>query len=387
MPVILIELKTESPVILSSRAGKQGFSTLHEWIPGSTLRGALLSGAVDFGYEEDKRAADEASKPECVVHPAYPTLNGRVSRPATPFVYRCKAEDRLVDILGSDGISELTRANTVREMIAPILDGGPEPLCRVMRNVPGATKPATGRPVLPWEDGSVELVRVKTDIFTSVGINKRRRAAEKGMLHTYEAILPGQTFRFLAICRDSVRDFIKGEGTLFLGRGISRGFGRCSAKLIKEWDQDAALSRLSGAAQNWIERVNGLSRVAVYARSPATRLKGWGVSSPVPEDADLKRLPVDVPVEMRVARAGGGEPLQIGGTTIFRSFSSVTGLPRPELTCSERGSILILESPGPEDLMAEALGASSLLGWDSLAHLGLNIMYPLGWWYDDPIHD
>lgn len=385
MRVMLIELKVESPLVLTRRFGKYGFSTVRDWIPGSTLRGALLSGAVEFGYLDPEEAAAESNEPACVIHPGYPSEGGSASRPATPFVHVCKADGALVDVLGRDGIPSLTRSRSPREMLAPVRERPPESLCGSLRGIPGAAKPITGAPVYRSADGSLRVAEVRKDIFTSVSINKTRRAAERGMLYSYEAILPGATFSFLAICRDEVGEFVNRERVLFLGRGVSRGFGRCSLRPLKEWEMEAAVSRLSDAASEWIVEVDGVRRLAAYARSPVTRLVGWGVSSPVPAEADTERLGLKGEVVMRVAKGDDGRPLQIGGLTTFRSFSSVTGLPRPDMTCSERGSILILELIGPERDLQRAVALAALLGWDILASLGLNVVYPLGWWYDDPV--
>ncbi len=385
MRVVLVELSLESPTLVSARAGKYGFSAVPWWIPGSTLRGALLSGAVEFGYLGREDAAREASEPTCVVHPAYPVADGKTSRPATPFVYRCKAEGRLVDILGRDGVKNLTQARSVGEMLQPVIEQRPESLCSIMRDIPGSAKLAAGTPVLPNPDGSVRPVDVRRDILTSVGVSKRRRSAEKGMLYSYEVLLPGQAFRFLATCRDEVVDYLKGERLLYVGRGVSRGFGRCAAVVLREMDMEVAKSKLAAEVAEWVAYSGGVSRLAAYARSPAARWEVWSLSSPVPGRMDTQRLGLDG-VSVRVARGEDGRPLVVGGRGTFRSFSLLTGMPRPELACCRVGSVMVLETDADGDTLARAMAVASILGWDSLAHVGLNVIHPLGWWYDDPLY-
>ena len=76
--------------------------------------------------------------------------------------------------------------------------------------------------------------------------------------------------------------------------------------------------------------------------------------------------------------------LALGGLMRFESFSYLAGLPRINLTASKPGSIFLYEIKGDNAL--KALAKASITGWNKLACLGLNILWPLGWWINDPIY-
>ncbi len=363
MSVSLVELRLESPTILVRRAGRIGYSSISGRIHGSTLRGSIISWAFKTGYIENPEA--EMNDPKLIVHPAYP--KGRsVARPPTPYIMKCK-DGRVVDLLGRENVEKLTRASSVEEMLLFMKD--PSRQCHIMRNIPGAAK-IIRSPV--FIDKEIRVYEEMVDVMASVGINKRTRASERGMLYNYEAILPGAEFSTVIIDRTDRRryiEFLRRERRIFIGRGISRGFGSVSVGVRWEKDMDLLVRELKDEVKKWV--VDG--RIALYARSPATTVRGLR-SSPIPEPEEGWIAGV------RIARGNGGF-LAAGFKGKFRSVSYITGLPRPSLSCSEEGTVFIAEVNSEE---AVALG--SLIGWSHLSCLGLNIIQPLGWWYDDPLY-
>lgn len=376
MSVSLVELKLESPTILVERAGRAGYSSISGRIGGSTLRGSIISWAFRMGYVRDIGA--ERNDPKLIVHPAYPTRGGETARPPTPYIFECKERPRrLVDTLGRERVRELSLASSLEEMLS--LSGSPSSECDLMKDIPGSTVRVRS-PIIGMEAGEIEEV----DVMASVGINKMLRAAERGMLYNYEVILPGAEFSTLIVDMSEGRyiEFIKNEKRLFIGRGISRGFGRVSVTVKWEKDMEPLIEDLKGKVDEWIFERNGRRRIALYSRSPAasislSRENGY-IASPIPEaDEGWLRGKIEI------SKDSAGRPLAIGFRTVFRSVAYPTGLPRPSFFCSREGSVFIAELSGDASA-AVALG--SLIGWDRSSCLGLNIIQPLGWWYDDPLY-
>lgn len=386
MSVSLVEIKLESPTLLVQRVGRTGFSSIVGWIPGSALRGSIITWSVRSGHLNEEVYAREMSSPTLIVHPAYP-VDGETTRPPTPYTLSCKIDKLVIDVLGRDRIKNLTLAKDIKTFVD--LMGDPSLYCIKSQGIPNSTK-RINIPVIPSKGVIVRKYSPpngeQVDVLTSVAINKTIRAAEKGMLFNYEVLLPDQKFRTLVIDRSENRDFIeylRSEGLLFLGRGTSRGLGRVKVRIIKTWELEVLAKGLEHQVEKWLVESDGGIRVALYARSPITQMRGWGVSSPLPK-LDLSWIGEEV--NLGLAIGTDNRVLAVGGRTKFLSVSYPTGLPRPSFSCSDRGSIFIMESKDSRSKVSRAISLGSILGWDRLAVLGLNFLQPLGWWYDDPIY-
>jgi len=383
MSVSLVEIELESPTILVERVGRTGFTSMKDWIPGSTLRGAIVTWAVRTGMLEAGIFARESAEPKLLVHPAYPhsAEDGITARPPTPYIVSCKIKGRLLDLLGREGVTRLTGAESVDEMAKPLSDAADK--CEISRSIPNSIKPYNS-PVLVGKELKRLPARRMAEILTSVAINKSIKSAERAMLFNYEVIPPGQRFRTLIVdmTGGDFLSFIRSGGPVFLGRGASRGFGRARMRVLRTWELELLRDTLKKSVENWVVRGQSCSRIAVYARSPVTKMMGWGLSSHFPQ---LNSSWIRVQANVRVALGKDGRPLAIGRRTVFKSVSYVTGLPRPSLSCSDRGSIFLVESDDDPEILSEAIAMGAVLGWDDLSVLGLNFLEPLGWWYDDPL--
>jgi len=384
LSVILVELNLESPVILVRRAGRSGYSSLSGRIPGSSLRGSVISWAFRTGYIKDP--GSESNEPKLIAHPAYPVKES-TARPPTPYIIRCKGDENLIDLLGRDRVKELTGASSLAEMFLYFKDQ--QEHCRKMKGIAGSTKPVRS-PVFVGRD--IRAAGEEVDVMASVGINKLTRASERGMLYNYESILPGGRFSSILVDMTSERkyvEFLRKEGKILIGRGVSRGFGRVSVRIKWEKELDLFRKELESEVEKWILDKNG-RRIAMYARSPATKISRspvtkimkLGYSSPIPE-LDGGWVGVS---GVEIARDEEGRRLAVGFKETFFSVAYPTGIPRPSLSCSAEGSVFIAESKQDLENVKKAVALGSLIGWDSLSCLGLNIIQPLGWWYDDPIY-
>ncbi len=204
MALFEARIKLLSPAIVTTRRTERGFVRPADHIPGSMLRGSILSAL----YLEGKLGRDdlsrEAESPRLLASPAYPVVRGSRSLPATPNVMRCD-RCRVIEYCGLRGL-----------MLYHECEGGQghrEPL-----------KPVHGD-LIARIDGELEEVRVSTFRATSVAIDKGRRAAARNMLFDYEAIAEGTEFWSFLLIPEEYR-FSSIEVTI--GRGGSRGFGRAT---------------------------------------------------------------------------------------------------------------------------------------------------------------
>ncbi len=217
--IVKIKIKLLSPAIVTTRRTQRGFVKPADHIPGSMLRGAILSALYREGKLKWDDIKKEAESPTLLASPAYPLYQGARSLPAVPSIRQCdeckgyeyislaeeqfeeryhKCKDRPENLHGLSGAGEQRRVRSV--WLLKTLHGS------LLANVNG---------------GLVE-VRTKTFRATSVAIDKRRRAAARGMLFDYEAIAEGTEFWAWV----SVPEKVELDGLeVAVGRGQSRGFG------------------------------------------------------------------------------------------------------------------------------------------------------------------
>jgi hypothetical protein len=197
-------IRLESPAIITTRRTERGFVKPSESIPGSTLRGAIVTALLREGRISS--AEEESRKPTILASPAYPLHPGGRSLPATPFMWYCEKCREAVDL--------------TRDLKESLLTGS-EPEIRLTH--------ACGEPLRPLYGSLIatkrlERVGVRSFRATSVAISKSRGSAVKGMLFDYEAVAEGTEFWALMLAPDALEEVKEME--IFVGRGASRGFGR-----------------------------------------------------------------------------------------------------------------------------------------------------------------
>lgn len=214
MRLIEVKIKLKSPAIISSKRTKEGYVKPLRYLPGSTLRGAVISSLYAEGLLNEKDLKREAKNPSILASPAYPIIDGFKSYPATPFVGKCKLCGEIYD---------LTEENTrnIMESRDPVFHGECEE-CQV------PIEPLYGK--LISKRGEVEVGIFRS---MSVGIDKKRGVFAKGMLFDYEAIEEGVEFW----ARLRIPGEIEIDGLeIFIGRGASRGFGHAVIEFTKEYE-------------------------------------------------------------------------------------------------------------------------------------------------------
>ncbi len=231
-----VEIKLLSPTIIPSKMTRNGYIRPLDYIPGSTLRGALLTALYRLGYVDDETIKQEATEPSVLSTPAYPvkTLEESVTNkvllyrtlPATPTTFRCKICGKTVFSLSIwDPSSE-------------------EPHLMVECPRHGPMKSLYALPVYKHGD-NIRIYRPRIIHATSVSIHKELGVAMKGMLFSYEAIAEGTRFWARLAMPDYIAKKLPDRLNVSIGRGSSRGFGSSSVK-IKHCEDLAGHETTSG---------------------------------------------------------------------------------------------------------------------------------------------
>ena len=86
--ILEIMLEILSPTIITERRSLRGFLKTLNYIPASTLRGAILSELYRNGIVGDDFLKSEREKPSVIASYAYPvTSGGEKCYPSHPFMY------------------------------------------------------------------------------------------------------------------------------------------------------------------------------------------------------------------------------------------------------------------------------------------------------------
>jgi len=320
-----VRLVLKSPAIITRRRTERGYIRPLEYIPGSTLRGAIVTALFRAGLLGEEDLSREASQPSILASAAFPLAEGHRTLPATPFMARCKLCGHTQDLT---------------ESAAKALEGGhnPEfpgfcPRC-LSRGLVSPLEPMHGEPVY-LEGGEYKTFRPRTFRATSVGISKTRGAAVREMLFEYEAIVEGAEFWARIAIADGIE--LPGRLEVTLGRGSSRGFGWAELSLTPVQAQPAP------------------SRGVFIALSPLLPEKAWEWGGS----------------KVEVERAFGRTfPVQLG-------WDIRKGAPRPFATLVKPGAVaLVSQSCDPAALRA---GLPVILSGDVIT--GLNALVPVDEYY------
>ena len=309
MRIVEIYLSLKSPAIITERRTEHGFKSIDEYIPSSTVRGAILASLYYHGLVDKATLERERENPSLICTPAYPLINGHKAWPSHPFLFKCKAcEDFL---------------NLSEESLRKLEDGLPPPI-----RLSCEQGHACLQPLYPGIYSKNPGMKRQKFYSVCVGINKKRASCEAEMLWEYDAIAAGQQFWTMAILPDDLP--IEKIEECWIGRGISRGFGRCEIK-TEEQDEEEEIERTKNAAKN--------GRIVLYAISPLLSLSE-GLSFPYPQEINLDE------VGRRYGLQGGGkltvEAIYGRSTILDTGWDMARGEKRPTFWGSAHsGTVLV----------------------------------------------
>lgn len=194
-----------------------------------------------------------------------------------------------------------------------------------------------------------------------VGIDRATRAAEEGVLFTYESLPAGTRFYSGVIVDDAdAAAFFEGVGRspvqLRIGRSRGAGYG-------------AAEAVISAADAGWRE-YEQTRHSAASSKVVACLLSDF---LPALEQPPVAALEAALSVALGAPHEKSVHVLEAGLRTV-RGFRGVWGLPRPARTVVERGSVVIIDGP----LDPERIAALELSGIGSRRNEGFGRV-SLGW--------
>ena len=351
-----------TPAVIPSRRARTGYLGSLDYIPASTLRGALVSAMYRDGIVSEDFLKLEASEPTIIASPAYPVVNDEEAKPAHPFIFickRCKLENNepyFVDDEALKGIME-----------------GREPEVKVeCAKGHRAVKSLHYKPVVLIHGKektykSAELSRFR---YVSVNISKDRAAAVRGRLYSYEALGEGQEFWAFVFSRKEHLELYRMR--LRIGRGISRGMGDAVISKVEEVDMDWAIDRVREAIRGGALLLRSLSPLLGGEESLG--------SSAYPTKIDLRRIAeligVSASGSLRLEKAYGRViPFDAGWDMVRRQL-------RPRFYAKAQGSLVKTSLDNVNGEYLYALAALGFVGTGEYYNgdmpiTGINILEPL----------
>ena len=187
-----------------------------------------------------------------------------------------------------------------------------------------------------------------------VGIDRTTRAAQKGVLFTYESMPRGIVFRSAIITDDEdvasrLRKELGCKLTLRIGRSRSAGYGSAVASLVEVANKD-----------NWRETESPVCKPA--SRTVLTLLSDY---LPFLESSPSNALCAELAAHLGISP----ESIQprATATRIVRGFRGVWGLPRPARTALAKGSVFVIEcsigSQKSDAILRSGIGARTNEGF------------------------
>lgn len=266
-----VRIELRSPALITSRRTERGFKAALEFIPGTTLRGAILSSLYYHDKISRSELEKEADDPSLICTPAYPLVDGQRSWPAHPFFFKCKLckpEKNPCENRGREARMEIEKG---KEPTIPTS-------CRYGHVSLESLHPG---PALP----NGERVKVSFTSSVCAGVNKDRASVEGGMLYEYDALESGQMFwAYLATPYE-----IPNPLEIWIGRGVTRGFGEARLSLreldVKKLEEYCRKASIDGI-------------LVLYALSPL--LGGGQRVTPFPTMIELE------PIGNRIGRPAEG---------------------------------------------------------------------------------
>jgi hypothetical protein len=351
MRIYKLEIRIEEPVLVTESTVGNILKHKGDYLSGMTLRGAMLYRAFK---EQDSSVAKEMRDPKLIFHPAYPISDSGITEYAHPFIYECKLCDEKI----AEDYLEKVKKN-------PLQLKGVVPPYSCEREKHFFSMKSLGGSLVARKDG--EYVRFGMDYtrIEAVGISKRFKTSEVGMLYNYVCLTPG--LRFQGYIVDLNDDRFQqlgyhedGEYELAIGRGGSRGLSHATVKVVEE--RDFQRSFRDKVSKKLKEELKKGAFLFLKAKAPI-----YGLS--MLNDEFHARSYLEIP------------PLifkneWITGVERISGFSLKTGYPKAAIKAAKPGSVYLYKPPEEksEQEIEEILIKISLVGLGPFNHLGLNLL-------------
>jgi len=380
--VYLYAIRLLTPTVLTSTYGFRGMSytVVSDYIPGSVVRGALLSELMIEGLL-DKRDADlEAVNPLHVFSPALHVPRDRAEAVplkdvafAHALAYQLKGDNTVYSFGIEKLIERVEKGVAVEEALTDIIGSTLESIDRDAYRTTTSSgfpvrssaemKPAS-HSVIVRTDGSWRITKPGRGIYVENAVERSRGSAAHGMLYAYEYLKPGERFvGFIILSEHSylvkpLEDLARGKCiNVRIGRGLGRGFG-----LAELYIREADYKLLSSSEESACE---GL--VAFYTFAPFAELDPLPRPPRAGEELEIEVFGNIVGKAKVVAALGRG-------SVEYRGWSYRTSLPKLPVRALSPGSLIIAQLL---DAKCDVLRLGAPVGLGPLSAQGFNIVVPL----------
>lgn len=333
MRVLKAYIELNTPTLITKQSYSAVIKHSTEIIPGSAVRGALLSHLYENGINVEL----EVNDPKIYFHPAYPVDDGIACEPAHPFVFRCKIcgsiEDRLSDFKQRNyNVSDLLRS-----------------ISECVKGHRFLLKPIGGS-LITRKNNNISRHETRYVSMTSVAINKSSRSSEPSLIFRYLPIEPGSYEGLIAGDEERLDKLgIAGkEYQVYIGRGSSRGFGHAILRLEDVTDKYKQ-QRKEAIKKSIVE-----GETFLRAKSPVFSI----------EDFMLRYVPAS-DIFSIVNHWVTGIINQSG-------YSLLTNLPKINLSCANIGSLYLIK-PTSEEAVEKYL-EGELKGFGPYGNVGFNFL-------------
>jgi len=340
--------------------GERGYYSPLDYIPPSTLRGAIITSLYRRGIVDRRYLDEEARRPIITTSPAYPFEDVK-SYPSHLFVYRCK-------VCSID--DEKTACNDAIEILSSVEKGEDVKFKQVCDKGHPALEPLHPKPVKPVGRIVKEVDAVAHESIC-VGISKHRATSQKEMLYQYEAIAQGTMFWAYLKLPDNLSNEVKPGLEFSIGRGISRGFGRAKITKVEKISLEREEERIRECLNN--------ERIIFYAISSLVSLSTLkNTTLPYPREIDLKSIGKEFGIEVDGKVAFTEAYGKLG--TLHCGWDIQNNAERPSVKSALPGSILIgrVEGSGNIPRILAILGfVGTIEHGQGFFITGVNIITPL----------
>lgn len=351
MQFFKLVLKLLSPAIIVERKTRTGFLKCLDYIPAPMLRGAILSafyrnGKVSYEFLKGSEALS------VIASPAYPVGDIGESYPCHPFAYRCKICGEVKNYV-ADVLSKLERGE--KPNYRQLCDKGH-----------AALESLHPKPYIP-SGNSLKNVGILTHGAICVGISKYKASAERGMLFEYEAIATGHRFWTTIMLPDKLANLLEPGLELYVGRGISRGFGKAQITSVKEVELKDVIERTLSHTVN--------NRIVLYALSPLLSCREREYS-PYPRELDLS----DVATKAGLNAHGKLVIEAVYGKTssYAAGWDMIRNKERPTFnSATNPGAIAIAKFKGESEALAILSFTGTIEQYSDSTITGVNMLTPM----------
>lgn len=382
---LLFQITPQSPLLLGDRSGNSNFQETAQFIPGSTLRGAVAAGLIQACIvQHNLDNHDDCPDPgTCSFHQlfnedepyfgnSYPGGSYGPVWPLPLTAQTCKKHSGwrqgvrkpghgIFDILLTDFAYALVSdpAYPRRAILQPGLgtawSTAWQPAMRQAQEICSVcdaqmTPAVSGETYYAWQDGPQPATIIPKRRTVHVGINRARGVSEDALLFTQESLTPTGTDQYfyaeVSVPSNNIEALQAAmSGTFHVGRGRSRGYGEVTinrispgaymdlAGRLEEFNLAAALA-LKPYRDEDAQVAHMLSGhlFSLTLRTPAV-LAEAGRPSCVPQPEDL-RLPAEVVWLQSWSRSE-----QVGG------WHNAARLPRRTQPAVKAGSVFLYYAP------------------------------------------